>query len=251
MGDQRRGRVRVESGTKRVRAVFAGEVIADTTQPKLVWERPHYPTYYFPEGSVNTDLLVPTGEQHHSPSRGDADVLSVEVGERQVAGVVRHYRASPIQDLLGTVRLEWDAMDAWFEEDEEVYVHPRDPYTRVDVLQSSRSVRIEVDGTTVADSQQPRLLFETGLPVRTYIPKTDVRLDLLVPSEKVTRCPYKGDASYYSLEIDGERHEDLGWTYRHPTLEASKIAGYVSFFDERVDVYVDGVLRERPESPFG
>lgn len=232
--------VRVEVSDKRVRPVFAGVVVADTTRPTLVWERPHYPTYYFSEDAVRMDLLVPTGERHVS-ARGDAEVLSVQVGDRTAVGAVRHYRGSPVAALTRTVRIRWDAMDAWFEEDDEVFVHARDPYTRIDILQSSRHVRIEVDGATVAESHRPRLLFETGLPVRTYLPKIDVRLDLLVPSGKVTRCPYKGDASYHSVDVDGHRYEDIAWSYRHPTPEAVGIAGYVCFHDDRVDTYVDAI----------
>ena len=184
-----RGRVRVETSAKRVRVMLAGVPVADTAQPRLVWEKPYYPTYYLPEADVRTDLLVDTGESHHSPSRGDARVLTVKVGDREAPSAARWYAESPIPELAGTVRLDWGAMDAWFEEDEEVFVHPRDPHTRVDILQSSRHVRVEVDGETVADSHQPRLLFETGLPPRYYLPKTDVRMDLLTPTDSTSRCP--------------------------------------------------------------
>jgi uncharacterized protein (DUF427 family) len=247
---QHQARVRAEAGAKRVRAFFGGVVVADTRRPWLVWEKPYYPTYYFPEADVRTDLLVDTGEVDRTPSRGEASVLSVRVGEREAAGAARWYRESPLADLKGTIRLDWGAIDAWFEEDEEVFVHPRDPYKRVDVLQSSRHVRVEVDGVTVAETRQPRLLFETGLPVRYYLPKTAVRLDLLTPSPTATRCPYKGVAQHYSVVVDGTTHEDLVWTYQHPTAESALIAGYACFYDERVDTYVDGVLQERPRTPF-
>ena len=141
-------------------------------------------------------------------------------------------------------------MDAWFEEDEEVFTHPRDPYTRVDILASTRHVRVEVDGVTVAESASPRLLFETGLPVRYYLPKTHVRLDLLVPSDTVTHCPYKGRAEYWSVRTPEGVREDLAWSYRTPLPESQKIAGLVAFLDEKVDVHVDGVLRERPRTKF-
>jgi uncharacterized protein (DUF427 family) len=134
-------------------------------------------------------------------------------------------------------------MDAWFEEDEPVYTHPRSPYTRVEALASSRHVRVEVDGVTVADSHRPTILFETGLPPRYYVPLTDVRQDLLRPSETQTRCPYKGTAEYFSVEVGGKVHADLVWIYRTPLPESAKVAGLVCFYDERVDLYVDG---ERP-----
>ncbi|MDX1689815.1 MAG: DUF427 domain-containing protein [Acidimicrobiia bacterium] len=245
-----RGRVRVEPSTKRVRAILGGEVVVDTTAPLLVWEKPYYPTYYLPERDVDVELLVDTGERDRSPSRGTSEVHDVKTSAASAPGAARWYREAEIEEISGHVRLDWDAMDAWFEEDEEVYVHPRDPYTRVDVLQSSRHVRIEVDGVTVADSRAPRFLFETGLPRRAYLPKTDVRLDLLTPSDTRTHCPYKGTAEYYSLDVEGETHEDVVWWYRHPTHESRAIAGYVCFYDERVDVYVDGQLQDRPESPF-
>jgi uncharacterized protein (DUF427 family) len=141
-------------------------------------------------------------------------------------------------------------MDAWFEEDEEVFTHPRDPYTRVDVLASSRHVRIEVGGVTVAESVKPTLLFETGLPARYYVPKPDVRMDLLVHSDTVSECPYKGQAEYWSVRAGAELHPDLAWSYRAPFEESAKIAGLIAFYDEKVDVYVDGVRQERPLTKF-
>ena len=135
-------------------------------------------------------------------------------------------------------------MDAWFEEDEEVFTHPRDPYTRVDILPSSRHVRVDVDGVTVAESARPTLLFETGLPPRYYVPKTDVRMDLLVPTASSSHCPYKGDASYWSLTLEDRVVEDVAWSYRTPLPESQKIAGLVCFFPDKVDLYVDGRLQE-------
>jgi uncharacterized protein (DUF427 family) len=243
------GRVRVEQTQKRVRAQLAGEVVADG-HPLLVWEKPYYPTYYFHEADVRTDLLQPDGRTDHSSSRGDAELQTVAVGGRRAEGAVAEYRKSPIDELAGTVRLDWDAMDRWFEEDEQVHVHARDPYKRIDVLESSRHVRIVVDSVVVADSRRPTALFETGLPVRWYLPKPDVRMDLLTPTATVTSCPYKGDAEYYTVEVAGTAHDDLAWWYRHPIRESVPIAGKVCFYDERVDVYVDGALQERPATPF-
>jgi uncharacterized protein (DUF427 family) len=134
-------------------------------------------------------------------------------------------------------------MDAWFEEDEQVFTHPRDPYTRVDILPSSRHIRIEVEGVTVAESSKPTLLFETKLPVRYYLPKTHVRMDLLQPSESVSYCPYKGQAEYWSLRVDDTVHADLAWSYRTPLPESQRIAGLISFYTDKVDLYVDGILQ--------
>ena len=241
---QTRGRVRVEHGAKRVRAYVGGELVADSTHPLLVWEKPYYPTYYFPTADVRTELLTPDGGTAHSPSRGDAKVLGIEAGGRRRAGAALHYEQSPFEELRDTIRLDWNAIDAWFEEDEEVFTHARDPYTRVDILPSSRHVRIEVDGVTVAESTKPRLLFETGLPVRYYLPKTDVRMDLLVPTESSSHCPYKGQAEYWSLAIGGTVHADVAWSYRTPLPESQKIAGLVCFYTDRVDIHVDGQLLE-------
>jgi uncharacterized protein (DUF427 family) len=245
-----RGRVRVEPSPRRVRVYLGGEAIADTTRALYVWERPYYPTYYLPAADVRTEALEPTGGVDRSPSRGDAHLHTVRAGGEEAVDAALWYRESPIAELDDHIRFDWDAMDAWFEEDEEVYVHPRNPYTRVDVLQSSRHVQVVVDGVTVADSSRPRVLFETGLPTRYYLPKTDVRMDLLIASDTETRCPYKGTARYYSVEANGEVYEDLVWWYRHPTPESLAIAGLVCFYDEKVDVYVDGELQERPRTPF-
>ena len=245
-----RGRVRIEDGQKRVRVYLGAEVVADTTNVKLVWEKPYYPTYYFPENDVNTDLLVPTSDAHRTPSRGESQVYTVKAADREAPGSARWYKDSPLEAINDHISFAWKAMDAWFEEDEQVYVHPRDPYTRVDILQSSRHVEVVVDGTTVADTHKPRLLFETGLPVRYYIPKTDVNLDLLEESATTTDCPYKGTANYYTVIIAGNRHEDLVWWYRHPVHESAAIAGYVSFYNERADIYLDGQLQERPRTVF-
>jgi uncharacterized protein (DUF427 family) len=245
-----RGRIRLEPGAKRIRAFLGGEVVADTARAMLVWEVPYYPTYYFPVDDVRADLR-PDGETVHSPSRGDGRAFTVRAGGREAPGAALRHEDSPIAELRGLVRLDWHAMDAWFEEDEEVFTHPRDPYTRVDILASSRHVRVEVAGVTVAESSSPRLLFETGLPTRFYLPKPHVWLDLLVPTDTVSHCPYKGRAEWWSVRApDGTVHEDLAWSYRTPLPESRQVAGLIAFYDEKVDVHVDGVLQERPRTKF-
>lgn len=239
-----RGRVRVEHGSKRIRAYLGGVLVADTTRPLLVWEKPYYPTYYFPAADVRSDLLREDGGIAHSPSRGDAKLLTVNAGGHERAGAALLYEQSPFAELHQTIRLDWNAMDSWFEEDEEVFTHPRDPYTRVDILPSSRHVRVEVHGVTVAETTKPTLLFETGLPVRYYLPKTDVRMDLLEPSATTSHCPYKGEASYWSLSLGETRIDDIVWSYRTPLPESQKIAGLVCFYTDKVDLYIDGKLQE-------
>src|SRR3954447_17344954 len=238
-----RGRIRIEPGAKRVRAYLGGDVAADTASPVLVWEVPYYPTYYFPAGDVRAELVADGGVAH-SPSRGDARTFTVRAGAKEAPGAALLYEDSPIEELRALVRLDWEAMDAWFEEDEEVFTHPRDPYTRVDILPSSRHVRVEVDGVTIAESPSPRLLFETGLPVRYYLPKTHVRMDLLIGTDSESHCPYKGQAEWWSVRAGDATHEDFAWSYPTPLPESERIAGLVAFYNEKTDIYVDGVLQE-------
>ncbi|HET9142843.1 DUF427 domain-containing protein, partial [Actinophytocola sp.] len=169
MSEANRGRVRVETSPKRVRVYLAGRLVADTARPVLVWEKPYYPTYYLPVADL-TAKLEATGQTSHSPSRGAGTGYDVVVDGRVARAAAVGYRDSPIPELRDLVRIEWAAMDEWFEEDEPVYVHPRDPYKRVDILASSRHVVVEVDGVRVADSHAPRILFETSLPPRYYLP---------------------------------------------------------------------------------
>ena len=219
--------MRSEVSHKRVRVYAGGQLVADSRAPVLVWEIPYYPTYYLPAADVLAELR-PAAD----------DTYDVVVGAAVVPGAARL-----AEDL---VRLEFGAMDEWLEEDEPIYVHPRDPYKRVDVLASSRHVEVRVDGQVVASSSQPRILFETGLPPRYYLPLSDVRMDLLRPSTTRTSCPYKGTASYWHV---GE-HEDIVWIYRTTLPESQKVTGMACFYNEKVDLYVDGELQERPESPF-
>lgn len=216
--------MRVEEGAKRVRAFLGGRCVADTRRPKLAWQVPWYPAYWLPEGDVDLHAVPPEA--------------------------VRRPPAEAAGALDGHVHVDWNGVDAWFEEDEEVYVHPRDPYTRVDILASSRHVVVGVGGEVVADSRKPTLLFETGLPVRYYLPPTDVRLDRLRPSASRSRCPYKGTAGYWSVEAGGETFPDLAWTYRTPLAEAVKVAGLICFYNEKVDLVVDGEALERPRTKF-
>jgi uncharacterized protein (DUF427 family) len=202
--------VRVEPGAKRVRAFLGGRLVADTVHPLYVWEVPYYPTYYVPAGDVVAEL-VPTGETAHSPSRGDGRLHDVQVGDSIAAGAAQTFPESPIPELHDHVRLDAEAMSAWFEEDEQVYFHPRSPYTRIDILPTSRRVRVTAGDVVLADSTHAHALFETGLPTRWYIPKVDVRMDLLGPSDTITHCPYKGTPVHYTAEVNGETI-DVAWS---------------------------------------
>ena len=249
MATNERGRVRVETGPKRVRVYLGGHLVADTLRPLLVWEVPYYPSYYLPAADVQA-TLTPTGETSHSPSRGEGTVFDVATPGGRAPGAGLRYLDSPLPELREAVRLEWGAMDEWMEEDEPIYTHPRDPYSRVDILASGRHVVVRVDGVVVADSCQPRILFETGLPPRYYLPLTDIRLDLLRPSATESHCPYKGTAAYWSLDGGKTVHPDLVWIYRTPLPESQKIAGLACFYNEKVDITLDGVPVERPRTHF-
>jgi uncharacterized protein (DUF427 family) len=245
MSEQATSTVQVETGLKRVRTYLGNELVADTLRPLLVWESASYPTYYIPMADFKAELIA-SGESEHRPRLGDAELLDVRAGLQTAQRAARRYRDCPLPELRDAIRLDWAAMTQWLEEDEPVYVHPRDPHKRVDILASSRRVRIELDGITVAESDQPRLLFETGLPVRYYLPLTHLNLAMLRPSQTSTQCPYKGTASYWSVDTGVRVHPDVVWMYRTPLPESQKIAGLASFYNERVQLYLDGEPQARP-----
>jgi uncharacterized protein (DUF427 family) len=247
--DAARGRVKVETAGKRVRGYAGGVLIFDTVRPLLVWEVPYYPAYYIPVADVRVGLEA-TGATERSPSRGAAAVHDLVTPRGRIEAAALRYDDSPLEPLRAAVRFRWDALDEWLEEDEPIYGHPRDPYKRVDVLRSSRHVRVELDGVPLADSTRPTILFETSLPPRYYLPFSDVRAELLESSPTRTLCPYKGWASYWHLVVDGRRHEDLVWMYRSPFAESQKIAGLVCFYNEKVDLVIDGERLDRPRTPF-
>lgn len=243
-------RIWFEPSPRRVRGVFGGEAVVDSRGAHLLHETGHLPVYYFPREDVRSDLLQASDTTSWCPFKGEASYWTLRAGGREAADAVWGYpdpldTAPPIGEF---VAFYWDVLDAWYEEDEEVFAHPRDPYHRVDALAASCHVRVSVEGRTVADSRQPVLLFETGLPTRYYLPREDVDSDLLVPSETTSRCPYKGKAWYCGVEADGKLHEDLVWTYPEPEPAVEKIAGRLAFFDEKVDVEVDGEPQERPRT---
>jgi uncharacterized protein (DUF427 family) len=226
---------------QRIRALFAGETVVDSQHAKLLHETGHLPVYYFPLEDVRQDLLERTDTRTHCPHKGEASYWNLAVGRRSAPDAVWGYE-DPLehaQFLRGHVALYWHVPDEWFAEDEQLFGHPRDPYSRIDVYRTSRRVRVSVGGETVADSVRTRALFETGLPTRYYFPPEDVRLDLLVPSEKRTRCAYKGSASYWHVRAGGELHEDLAWTYTTPQHDAEPVRDLIAFFNERVDLQSD------------
>ena len=217
--------VHIEYSPRRVRAYFDNNLIADSQRVLLVFESRRPPVYWFPTADVRMDLLAQKELTAAEPS-GTMRWRS-RAGAKMVDNLAWSY-AEPAGDLApleNHIAFYWNAIDAWYEEDEEVFVHPRDPYTRVDTVHSSRSVRVEVDGETVAETKRPVLLFETGLPTRYYIPKLDVRMDLLESTDTVTHCPYKGDASYWNLRLGDKTYKDFYGSIgaRFPKFRRSRI----------------------------
>jgi uncharacterized protein (DUF427 family) len=263
------GSLRYEPTEKRIRATLDGQTVIDSTEALLVWEPKRVvPTYAVPvedvDGEIDAGPAAPEPEPEGipaigAPRLGDRVVFdpSIPFSVHTAAGEPLTIRARGSQVEAAAFRpsdpalerfvlVDFDAFDAWYEEDERNFAHPRDPFHRIDIVHSSRHVRVELDGTTLAESSRPRLLFEPPLPVRYYLPREDVRADLLSPSEKRTACAYKGQASYFSLPDVA----DVAWTYPEPLREASEVQGYVAFFNEHVDIFVDGERLERPVTPW-
>ena len=233
---------------QRIRVVFEKETIADTTQAKLLHETGHLPVYYIPQEDVRADVLAASDKRTHCPHKGEARYWSIQVGERVETDAVWYY-PEPIESasfLVGHVSFYWNRVDEWFAEDEQLFGHPRDPYARIDVYPTSRRVRILVDGAVLADTTRARILFESNLPPRYYIPREDVQIDLLETSSKVTRCAYKGLAQHWHLRIGDALHDDLAWTYPEPQHDAEPVRDLIAFYNERVDVEIDGEVGERP-----
>jgi uncharacterized protein (DUF427 family) len=244
-----RSRVRVESNPKWIRGVVDGVTVVNSRNVRFAWENPYYPAWYVPLDDVEGEL-VPNGGTVRSPSRGEGTRFDLVVGERTIADAAWRHLDSPVEELRDLVRFEWNAMDAWFEEETEVFVHPRSPEVRIDAMPSSRHVRVLIDGEVVADSVRPTILYETGLPPRYYLPQLDVRMDLLTPTDTSTACPYKGWANYWNVTVGDTTHDDLAWGYRTPLPESEAIAGLVCFYNEQVDLEIDGVVVDRPRTKF-
>ncbi len=243
-------RGRVEPAPRRVRGYLGHALVFDTIAARYVWEVPYYPQYYIPLADVRTGFL-----------RDENHPQTVQLGPSRLHSLVGvgqdHRSAARVFDdgdgpVAGTVRFEWDRL-RWFEEDEPVYGHPRNPYSRVDALRAHRHVRVELDGAVLADTRSPVLLFETGLPTRYYIDPTDVAFEYLKPTSTRTLCPYKGVTSgYWSVQVgpDHPVHADLAWTYHYPLPAVASIAGLVAFYNEKLDITVDGAALSRPHTHF-
>lgn len=244
------GRGRVEPAPRRVRGFAGHELVFDTTAARYVWEVPYYPQYYIPAVDIRPGYLL--DEEH--PQRvqfGPSRLCSLVGGGRRFASAARVFDDGAESPVAGLVRFEWEAL-SWFEEDEPIYGHPRNPYARVDALRSHRHVRAELDGVVIAETHSPVLLFETGLPTRYYIDQTDIAFEHLQRSPTQTLCPYKGTTSgYWSVRVGEAVYPDLAWTYHYPLPAVAAIAGLVAFYNEKLDITVDGVRLARPHTHFG
>ena len=235
----------VEPTGRWVRVKFGGEVVADSRHALLHRQyRTGLPTYYFPESDVRTDLMGA------SQSADGREVMTLTVGDRQAEAWKAMASQGELAALKGHYSFDWHAMDGWFEEDEEVFVHARDPHKRVDTMPSSRHIRVELNGQVLADCKQPFLLFETRLPTRYYLPRVDVNMELLKATDLQSRCPYKGIADYWSVKGAGETGKNIVWSYPEPIAENPKLQDLMCFFNEKVDIYVDGELEPRPQTPW-
>ena len=237
---------------QRVRAIVAGETLADSERVMLLHETGHLPVYYFPQEDLRAELLEESDHTTTCPHKGAARYWHVRVGGRHVPNAVWAY-PEPLEQaafLSGYASLYWSSVDEWFVEDEQAFGHPRDPYARIDVYPTTRHVRVLRDGVVLADSRRAKVLFETSLPPRYYLPAEDVRTELLEPSSTKTRCAYKGSASYWHVRVGDRLIEDLVWSYPEPQHDAERVRDLYCFFNERVDVELDGVVGERPRTQF-
>jgi len=208
--------LRIEDNPKWIRGLVDGSTVVDSRSTKLVWEVPWYPAWYIPTSDV-LDSSLPR--------------------------VTR-------PELADHVRVDWQSVDRWYEESIEVFVHPRSPYTRIDAMASSRHVVVRIDDTIVAETDRVTILYETGLPPRWYIPALDVRLEMLTATDTTSGCPYKGFARYWAVDVNEVTHADVVWSYPTPLPESEAIAGMMCFYDEKVDLEIDGERRPRPVTKF-
>jgi uncharacterized protein (DUF427 family) len=238
-----RDRITLVPIQKRVRPVVGDMTIADSAATLLLLETGHRPVYYFPRDQVRMDLLAPTNHRTHCPYKGDASYWSLKADGGTVENAAWSYE-QPIEGMEPIARrlaFYWGKVDRWFEEDEEIIGHPRDPFHRVDVVPSSREVRVVFAGDTIARTRRALFLFETGLPARYYIPRDDVRMGLLTPSATTSICPYKGRASYWSLRGGDDSVADAAWAYLDPLPECPRIKGHLAFYPEKIErLEVDG-----------
>lgn len=228
---------RLEASRKRVRVVINGKTIANSLRPALLFESGSRPVWYFPRADVRADLIERSGQESATPARGPATYWTLTSGNRRVENALWSHERPPagLEPLKDYFAFAPDKVDHWFEEDEEIFGHARDPYHRIDVRPSTRRVRVVHGGETIADTARAMFLFETGLPTRYYIPAEDVRTEFLTATKRRTTCPYKGHASYWTIKIGERVAENAVWAYLDPFDECLRIKGLLCFYPEKVE----------------
>ena len=231
-----------------VRAQVGNTYVGDSKRMMLLRQTGVLPTYYFPRADVRTDLLT-AGPSNSDKQHGKRQFWTMTVdGQKRERAAWSYLDSAELSDYIA---FKWESIDAWYEEDDQIYRHARDPYKRIDANASSRHIEVVIGGEKVADTRRAYLLFETDLPTRYYIPRQDVRFDLLVHSDTKTQCPYKGISSYYSVKAGGKLYKDIAWYYPFPIPECPKIENLICFFNERVDaIFVNGEQEEKAVTPW-
>ncbi|KAL9043647.1 MAG: hypothetical protein Q9214_003171, partial [Letrouitia sp. 1 TL-2023] len=232
------GPLKSEITSRRVRSIFDHVWIFDTTEARHVWEHPYYPQYYVPSQVIIPGLL---SKNDPIDNDGSAFFATLKGSTKSTDRVLVFEKGA----LEGLVRFEFSAMDSWYEEDQPIYQHPKDPYKRIDILPSTRKITVKANDVVVAESTLNMFLFETMLRTRFYMPKTAIEWEYTSESSTTSFCPYKGKAEYYNLNVNGKEIKDAIWWYRYPTAESAPIAGMACFYNEKVDVYIDGVKEEK------
>lgn len=241
--------VHIEKSPRRVRVEWGGEVVADSIKALLVRESDHVPVYYFPRSDVRMDLLTPIEQSTYCPFKDTASYWSIDIAGKIKEDAVWSYLTpyEQVAELKDHFAFYWNKMDCWYEEDEEIFVHPRDPYKRVDAIKSCRKVDVILGGETVAETTNAIFVFETGKPTRYYLPMDDIRMEILTRSDTSTKCPYKGQASYWTVTAGGQNYDDIVWSYQDPLPEVPKLKNLLCFFNENVDkILIDGL--EEPKA---
>jgi uncharacterized protein (DUF427 family) len=242
-GQRQAWEIRAELSPKWIRVQFGDTFVADSKRVLIVTETGKLPAYYFEREDIQMDVLIASDKRKDDPNKGETVYWHVKVGDQLIENAAISYpnppaNATRIKDMITFV---WKKADAWYEEEEEVFVHARDPYSRLDAIPSTRHIQVIIDGEIVADSHRPVILYETGLTPRYYLPVEDIKMDLLVPSETHSRCPYKGYASYWDVDINGQVHKDVVWGYLEANPEVHEIRHLLSFYNEQVEaVIIDG-----------
>ena len=231
--------VLIEPVIRRIRLKLGDHFIADTTHAIVIYENGGHPTYYLPRADFVAGALTATSKSEPAPLFGTKTFWSLQSNGITLPEKAWSYDGAQlgIPELGDYVTVDWRSV-RWFEEDREIFGHPRNAYWRIDTLPSSRLVEVFVDGKLVARTRRAIFLFETRMIARYYFPVDDLVEGTLVPSDHTTYCPYKGAASYYHFDLDGKRHENIVWYYREPFPESSMIKGLISFYNEKVDIRV-------------